>query len=140
MAATWGVEGYTHRFEAEWVAFGDYPAGSEISKDGSFNLLETGAAYPGYVLWPPGTPRAHVGGACLGITEMQPKNPTRFLAGWVTPGPMSYSDAEAFFSNLTARVVCDRYSGPLARHEIVPFSADNIYPWTNCVCTFTETP
>ncbi len=73
-------------------------------------------------------------------SEIQPNQATRFLPGYVTPGPTWYADAVTFFANLTARAVWDGNPAPLARNEIVPFSTDNTDAWTNYVCTFTGAP
>jgi hypothetical protein len=65
--------------------------------------------------------------------------PLRFLIGWLPDyGEITYPEAEAHFESITARAVWDDgMSAELVRHEIIPFSWDDLDSWFQYVCTFT---
>jgi regulation of enolase protein 1 (concanavalin A-like superfamily) len=124
---TWSEGDHSYHFEAVWNG------GSETTNDISFNVSGEAQAYDGYVLLRPGAVRA--GADCAAVDAILPNQFTRFLSGYVTDYPRTYSEAQAYFDSLSASAVWDDgQSAELVRHEIFPFREDN---WFNYVCTFT---
>jgi hypothetical protein len=125
---TWIEGDHSYHFEATWNG------GSETTNEIFFNVSGDAQAYDGYVLLRPGAVRA--GADCVAVDVIRPDQPTRFLAGYVTDFPMTYSEALAYFDSLTANAVWDDgQSAELVRHEIIPFNSDD---WFQYVCTFTS--
>ena len=130
-AGSWTEEPHTYHFEATWNG------GSETTTDVSFNVSSEEPVYDGYVLLRPGAVLA--GPNCSAIDVINPNQPTRLLNGYLTDYPMTYSEAESYFDNLTARAIWDDgITADLVRHEIIPFSWDHLDDWFQYVCTFTS--
>jgi hypothetical protein len=75
---------------------------------------------------------------CEEVSEIHPDQPARFLAGWVTDFPMTYTEAVAHYDSMVVTVIWgEGNSAELQRHEILPFSsAENRFQY---LCTFSRT-
>jgi hypothetical protein len=61
------------------------------------------------------------------------------LLGRLNLSYQGHPEARAHFESITARAVWDDgMSAELVRHEIIPFSWDDLDSWFQYVCTFTE--
>jgi hypothetical protein len=126
-AGTWSEGQHNYHFEAVWNG------GSETSNEVFFNVSDDAQPHDGYVLLRPGAVR--VAPDCAAVDVIRPDQPTRFLAGYVTDYPMTYSEAQAYFDSLTASAVWDGgQPQELTGHEIIPYNSDD---WPQYVCTFT---
>jgi hypothetical protein len=131
---------YPYQFEVEW----SFPEpGTFSGQEGDLVVSGDAPLYDGYVLLRGPNELRGVnypeGLSCEEVGEVNPNQPMRFLIGWLPADyGMTYQEAQTILENLTGRVVWgDGMSAELTRHEIIPFSFDDLDTWFQYVCTFT---
>lgn len=140
-AGTFTEDGmYPYHFELEW----NFPEpGAFSGQEGELVISGDAPIHDGYILLR-GQFELHgvsypEGLSCEEVGEINPDQPMRFLIGWLPDYGMTYQESQAYFESLTGNVVWgDGMSAELTRHEIIPFSFDDLDAWFNYVCTFTE--
>jgi hypothetical protein len=131
---------YPYQFELDW----EVPEPGAFSGQGGELVISSDAPiYEGCVLLrgPMELRGVHSpeGLICEEVDMINPAQPVRFLIGWLTDYAMTDAEALAHFDSIDARVVWgDGMSAELVRHEIIPFSWDDLESWFQYVCTFTR--
>lgn len=129
-AGTWSLGTHTYHFEFNLPEPGS-------SNDATFTVSNDAPLYNGFVLLRPliyGI-EARLGNECANVDAVNPEQPTRFLAGFLTDTPVNYQEAQAFFQDFRATVLWDDgNSAALVQHEVRPYF-DSL--WPGYVCTYT---
>jgi Tol biopolymer transport system component/regulation of enolase protein 1 (concanavalin A-like superfamily) len=130
---------HPYHFEVEWSA---PEPGAWVGQGGEVFVSSEAPLYDGYVLLRGPMELRRVvgrgGPVCEDVGAIHSDQPTRFLIGWVTDRAMTPAEARSHFESMTARVVWDdSASADLVRHEIRPFSMDDLDSWFQYVCTYT---
>lgn len=129
LPGTWTEGTHTYHFEA---------AGLDNTPEISLEVGTDQRLYDGTVLLRPWSVVARSGEECSEVDALiNPNQRTKFYVGWTAEG--TYSDAQAYYENLMARVAWDGGAPiDLARHEIFPITSP--VDWFGYTCNYTAGP